>query len=145
MLDRLRTWYGRRLPDHVILPPVAPAPAPAAGPGVAWPSARIALAEQLWGEGFLLPGGAEEVLRLARPLGLSAASTLLLIGAGIGGPAHRIAAELGVWVAGFEADADLVALAATRGARQGLPAARPYRVGIRPPPPSAGVAAIMPC
>ena len=42
-----------------------------------WPSARIGVAEALWGEGFLFPGGAAEVLRLAKPFGLTAASSLL--------------------------------------------------------------------
>ena len=29
-----------------------------------WPSARIGVAEALWGEGFLFPGGGEEVCGL---------------------------------------------------------------------------------
>jgi hypothetical protein len=44
-----------------------------------WPSARIGVVEALWGEGFLFPGGREETLRLAKPLGLSDASSLLLL------------------------------------------------------------------
>ena len=59
-----------------------------------WPSARIGVAEALWGEGFLFPGGGAEVLRLAKPLGLSAASSLLLIGAGSGGPPRCIAERI---------------------------------------------------
>src|SRR5690349_23629803 len=85
-----------------------------------WPRARIAVAEALWGEGFLLPGGGEEVVRLAKPLGLSTASSLLLIGAGTGGPPRHIAAELGVWVTGYEANPRLVALANERSQRAGL-------------------------
>ena len=85
-----------------------------------WPSARISVAEALWGEGFLFPGGGAEVLRLAKPLGLTAASSLLLIGAGTGGPPRRIAAEFGVWVTGYEANPHLVALANERSQRAGL-------------------------
>jgi cyclopropane fatty-acyl-phospholipid synthase-like methyltransferase len=85
-----------------------------------WPRARIAVAEALWGEGFLLPGGGEEVVRLAKPLGLSTASSLLLIGAGTGGPPRHIASQLGVWVTGYEANSRLVALANERGQRAGL-------------------------
>ena len=33
-----------------------------------WPAALIAMAERLWGTGFLAPGGAEAVARLAGPL-----------------------------------------------------------------------------
>lgn len=85
-----------------------------------WPRARIAVAEALWGEGFLLPGGGDEVLRLAKPLGLSEASSLLLVGAGTGGPPRHIAAELGVWVTGYEANPQLVTLANERSQRAGL-------------------------
>ncbi|HME22665.1 MAG TPA: methyltransferase [Acetobacteraceae bacterium] len=85
-----------------------------------WPSARISVAEALWGEGFLFPGGGEEVLRLATPLGLSAALRLLLIGAGGGGASRRIAEELGVRVTGYEANARLVGLANERSRQAGL-------------------------
>ena len=88
-----------------IEPQAAPEPQPILSPEISlaedddpiWPRARIAVAEALWGEGFLLPGGGEEVVRLAKPLGLSAASSLLLVGAGTGGPPRHITAELGVW------------------------------------------------
>ncbi len=85
-----------------------------------WPSARIAVAEALWGEGFLFPGGGPEVLRLAKPLGLSAASSLLLIGAGAGGPPRAIAAAFGVWVTGYEANPRLLDLANERSRCAGL-------------------------
>ncbi len=95
------------------------------GAGVAmgaalWPDGRIALAEALWGEGFLLPGGESEILRLVRPLGLSGDASLLLVGAGTGGPACAIARRLGVWVSGFEADPALAAIAAGRAGTAGL-------------------------
>jgi SAM-dependent methyltransferase len=85
-----------------------------------WPSARIGIAEALWGEGFLSPGGAAETLRLAKPMGLSAASSLLLVGAGSGGSTRCIATSLGVWVSGFEANPRLAALASERSVRAGL-------------------------
>jgi SAM-dependent methyltransferase len=85
-----------------------------------WPSARVGVAEALWGQGFLFPGGGAEVLRLTAPLGLSAASSLLLIGAGIGGPSRCIAAEFGVWVTGYEANRRLVDLANERSERAGM-------------------------
>jgi cyclopropane fatty-acyl-phospholipid synthase-like methyltransferase len=86
----------------------------------AWPTARIGVAEALWGEGFLFPGGGDEVVRLAKPLGLSAASSLLLIGAGSGGPPRRIAAEFGVWVTGYEANRHLAEVANERSRHAGL-------------------------
>ena len=129
-LADVRGWLSRR--PAAVPPPVPPAvpprrradptppvpePEPDAGP---WPPARIALTNRLWGEGFTVPGGAEDVLRLATPLGLSAASSLLLVGCGAGGPARCIATLFGAWVAGYESDPALAAEAATVCARAGL-------------------------
>lgn len=87
-------------------------------PGL-WSEARLALAAELWGEGYITPGGSAELVRLAVPLGLSAASSMLLLGAEAGGPAHTLASELGVWVAAHEADPQLVARAAQHIQRAG--------------------------
>jgi len=127
LLDSVRNLLGLRVAPAAVPSPAAE-PAPSLVPDAAlaedddpiWPSARIGVAEALWGEGFLFPGGGAEVLRLAAPLGLSAASSLMLIGAGSGGPPRRIAAEFGVWVTGYEANPRLVALANERSERAGL-------------------------
>jgi cyclopropane fatty-acyl-phospholipid synthase-like methyltransferase len=55
-----------------------------------------------------MPGGEMEILRLARPLGMSSASSLLLIGVGGGGAASSIVNNLGAWVTGLEVDPVLV-------------------------------------
>jgi cyclopropane fatty-acyl-phospholipid synthase-like methyltransferase len=82
-------------------------------PGM-WTQSRLQVAESLWGEGFVSPVGAGEVMRLARPMGLSAASSLLLLGAGAGGPAWLLAEQFEAWVTGYEADPALAALAGRR-------------------------------
>ncbi len=79
-----------------------------------WPPARIEAVEALWGTGFIMPGGAAETLRLVKPLGLSSSVTLILLGGGIGGPAHAVSNGLGAWIACFEADPQLCAIAARR-------------------------------
>jgi hypothetical protein len=79
-----------------------------------WSQSRLQVAESLWGEGFVSPGGADEVLRLAGPMGLSAASSVLLLGAGAGGPAWLLAEQFDAWVSGYEADPALAALAGRR-------------------------------
>ncbi|MGH7211588.1 MAG: hypothetical protein ACREF1_09025, partial [Acetobacteraceae bacterium] len=84
-----------------------------ARPEEVWPPERLAITDALWGDGHAIPGGEEEVLRLARPLGLSGACSVLLLGCGPGGAARCIAERLGTWVGGFECDPALVA-AATR-------------------------------
>jgi len=128
LLAGMRNWLGNRpsVADHgsVATPfavtPESPLPAPGPNANVAWPADRIEVAGQLWGEGFVFPGGEEEILRLAAPLCLSAASGLLLLGCGPGGPARSIANRFGVWVSGFEADAHLAAAGAMLCTRAGL-------------------------
>lgn len=136
LLAGVRNWLnGLAIPAAVIAAPSAIAPhgvlqaphdqAPQHprqpdAPGALWTDARIAVAEGLWGEGFLLPGGESEVLRFARPLGLSGAASLLLVGAQAGGPAIAIARQLGVWVSGFESDPVLAPLGAGRARKSGL-------------------------
>jgi SAM-dependent methyltransferase len=127
LLDSVRNLLGWH-PAAAVALTAAVDPVQSLVPGAAladdddpiWPSARIGVAEALWGEGFLFPGGGPEVLRLTAPLGLSAASSLLLIGAGSGGPPRRIAEQFGVWVTGYEANARLAALANERSHGAGL-------------------------
>jgi SAM-dependent methyltransferase len=85
-----------------------------------WPPARLAIAHLLWGDGYIFPGGEIETLRLARPLGVSAATSLLVIGAGSGGPAGSVSRNLGTWVTGLENDRDLAAAAVKLIARAQL-------------------------
>ncbi len=80
-------------------PPPPPQPKPRAKLDPPDPEEVALLADQLWGEGFLLPGGAAEANRLANLLPLSPATTLLLLGADAGGAANAIAVTRGAWVA----------------------------------------------
>ena len=64
------------------------------------------------GRGFSFPAGNWKPCGWPARSGLSAASSLLLVGAGSGGPPCSVASHLGVWVTGYEADATLA------GARQ---------------------------
>ena len=79
-----------------------------------WPAPRIEAVEALWGAGYMGPGGAEETLRLSKPLGLSDATTLLLLGGGLGGPALTVSLHYQARVNSYEADASLAALAEER-------------------------------
>jgi len=88
-------------------------PAAVPQPG-AWSQARLQVAESLWGEGFVSPVGADEVMRLARPLGLSAASSLLLLGEQPSRSARSGAEQFDAWVSGYEANPALAALAGRR-------------------------------
>ena len=140
-LAELRNWLGRARggedgavaaatdwPDPGSTP-TARAPQPER-PAPAWTQIRLNLVETLWGEGFLIPGGGQEILRLALPLGLSAASSLLLLGAASGGPALRLAGDLGAWVCACEADPWLLRVATRRVQRAGAVLAK--RASLQP-------------
>ncbi len=105
------SWFGR---SHAAPPKAAPAASlpgatvAEAHPRTPWPRERIALADALWGEGFGLPGGEVEALRLTRTLGPSPAHSLLLVGGGAGGAACAITQEFGAWVAALENEPELV-------------------------------------
>lgn len=95
-------------------PAERPAPSRPASPLERWPAPRVAAVEALWGAGFTAPGGATEAIRLVKPLGLTSKATLLLVGGGIGGPAHAIASAFGTWVGSYEAEPALAAIATQR-------------------------------
>ena len=122
----VRSLFGRVPPHRVetvraLLAPVLAAETPSiaetikvdAGIRTAWPAARLALSNELWGTGFIFPGGESEILRLTRPLGVSAAASLLIVGVGSGGPASTVSRNLGARVIGMDNDPSL--LAAARG------------------------------
>ena len=76
-----------------------------------WPARRLALVHELWGTGFVFPGGEIETLRLTRPLGVSSAASLLIVGVGSGGPALSVTRNLGAYVTGMETDPSLLGAA----------------------------------
>ena len=130
-LSAVRNWFGRYASSPGEAPPpipkvestlaiVPPVPSVTSRTPPEWTPERLATTDALWGEGYQFPGGEIETLRLAKPLGLSKASSLLLIGAGAGGAACSLAKQLGVWVSGFESDPALVAAAVDRIARRNL-------------------------
>src|SRR5258708_7210264 len=97
-LAAVKHWFGRQVPPSAESPrampgiepnrvsPEAP-PSVTPGPPPTWNADRLLTTDGLWGEGYQFPGGEIETLRLAKPMGLSRASSLLLIGAGAGGAA----------------------------------------------------------
>jgi hypothetical protein len=115
----LHGWFGRSspAPDAAVetdgsLTPVGLAVdgrSPASNqPRSPWSTDRLAVTDRLWGNGFIVPGGEMETLRLIRPLGLSSAADLLLVGVGGGGAASSVVRNTGAWVAGVEAEPVLV-------------------------------------
>ena len=60
------------------------------GPAIRWTQARIAVADELWGDGFVFPGGQEEVLRLMPP-GFDCMKDALVLSARNGATDHLAA------------------------------------------------------
>ena len=116
----MRNWFGRSsqatvsmlMPPDIADPPEPvgePVPPPEPEIAPLWSPERFAVTDALWGEAYQLPGGEVELLRLAKPLGLSSAASLMLIGPGSGGAIKSLVTRLGVWVNGFEANPELCA------------------------------------
>jgi len=70
----------------------------------------IDMLELIWGQGFLIPAGPENVRRIVAGLDLSD-RLVLDIGSGIGGPALILAGEMGARVVGIDLEGPLVARA----------------------------------
>jgi protein-L-isoaspartate O-methyltransferase len=127
LLQTVRTWFNRpaaglppmlepSLADAIDrLPQTGGKSLPSSRPiSDTWPYERLKVAEMLWGEGAVRPGGAPEVVRLGRTLTGTSSATVMLVGAGPGGAAAGIAQNLGLIVTGFEADPALAAVAVER-------------------------------
>ena len=93
-------------------------------PDALWTAGHISVLDELFGQGFLLPGGAEEVLQQVRPLDLGSAAALLLLGVGVGGPARVIAGQFGTAVSAYEAEPALAPAGADSAVGAGDPAGR---------------------
>ena len=85
-----------------------------------YPERVITFLEGLWGEGFLSPGGADEVLRVSERVDLTGA-TVLDIGCGIGGATSLLvrAGNAGR-VVGIDVERPVCDMATSRLAAQGL-------------------------
>ena len=81
--------------------------------------ALIDMLELIWGRGFLIPAGPENVRRIVSGLDLRD-KRVLDIGSGIGGPAMILAGELGARVVGIDLEAPLVARAQGYAEEAGL-------------------------
>ena len=79
-----------------------------------WPKKRLNVVEQLWGDGYITPGGAEYVKEYLPLLSLTKKHSLLLLGASLGGIGRTLVEETGVWVTGYEQDLELAEIGAER-------------------------------
>jgi len=84
-----------------------------------WPNSRIEVIQRLFGRGFIIPGGAEQMAHVCKPFGLTPQQTVMDVSAGLGGGPAALSEFFGVWVGGFERNPKLVeaAPAAIKGLR----------------------------
>ncbi len=68
----------------------------------AWSDPRLQVSEEIWSQGFLSPGGDDEVASLIRPLALDLSMMIVDFGAGLGGTTRALHNRTGAWVSGFE-------------------------------------------
>lgn len=131
---RLMNWWrGQDSAQGGTAPkPAAPAkPRPAtkspgqSAPTGGWSNGRIALAQQVWGQGFAGPGGEKAVLELVEPLGLNAEMHILDLGAGLGGGARLVTRHFSAKATGFEPDPMLAKAGMTLSTMSGLASMAP--------------------
>ena len=106
LVRRLRAWwYGVDLPLHA--PPPVPEVVEIVPERVEeGPLDRLVLAQRLWGAGFLIPGGAAQIMNLIKPFGVNPAMSLLDLTAGLGGPSRHVSQTFDVYITGLERVAD---------------------------------------
>lgn len=113
----------KKLPDPVPQKPAAsPAPAATLAPATEAPKSlsRLDIIQQLWGQGFSLPGGAEFAIRIARHANFKNKGRFLDLAPGLGGGMRAVAAKFGVTMLGIEHDLEIAAEAQRLSEREGM-------------------------
>jgi cyclopropane fatty-acyl-phospholipid synthase-like methyltransferase len=78
------------------------------------------VAETLWGQDFLSPGGVEHTTYLVKPFGINPSMSLLDLSAGLGGVSRTIAAHYKAWVTGMESSPLVAKVAMDRSEKAGF-------------------------
>lgn len=123
--DRLKAWWegydvrdmearlrAAQAKEHVP-PQIKTAPEPPLAaldrelPVLPWNESRIEISQYIWGEGYCGPGGPDHIIGMSKLMALSPEMSLMVLGAGLGGPARVLAHEFGAWVTGYEASEKL--------------------------------------
>jgi ubiquinone/menaquinone biosynthesis C-methylase UbiE len=103
-----------------VKPPAAAAPAATAMAADGAPAmTRVEMLQQLWGEGFSLPGGEDFALKLTQGVDLPTGQPCLDIAAGLGGGVRALAKHYKITVDGLESDPVLAEAARAISDRDG--------------------------
>jgi SAM-dependent methyltransferase len=102
-------WEGYDVADLMGEPAPEPEPvAPVETPPEEIPPLEqpyIKIAQTIWGESLVGPGGTSAILTLVKPFAFDPSMTVMDFGCGLGGGTRAVSEQFGVWVSGFEPDA----------------------------------------
>ncbi len=107
VMARVRAWwYGIDFRDLAPPPMVEEEPIVETTTEEA-PLDRLALMQEVWGPGFLAPGGTDQIMTLVKPFGVNPAMSLLDLTAGLGGASRHVSATFDVYITAMERAAEL--------------------------------------
>ena len=120
VMARLRAWwYGIDFRELAAPPEIEEEPVIAATADEA-PLDRLALLQKIWGTGFLLPGGTDQIMSLVKPFGVNPAMSLLDLSAGLGGASRHVSATFDVYITAMERSAEIARRGHTMSVDAGL-------------------------
>jgi cyclopropane fatty-acyl-phospholipid synthase-like methyltransferase len=85
-----------------------------------WRALPGEISEKLWGRGYVTPGDKELTDRLVHPLGVNKDMSLLDLSAGLGGRLRKTTQDFGIYISGFEPDAEIAARGMELSVQAGL-------------------------
>jgi len=138
VMARVRAWwYGIDFRDLTPPPVIEEAPVVETTAEEA-PLDRLSLLQQIWGPGFLMPGGTDQIMTLVKPFGVNPAMSLLDLTAGLGGASRHVSATFDVYITGMERAAEIArrghAMSVDAGLGRKVPvsAYEPESIELRP-------------
>lgn len=106
LMARLRAWWYGIDFRELAPPPVVEEPVVEVAHDEQ-PLDKLALFQQIWGSGFVMPGGAEQIMTLVKPFGVNPAMSLLDLTAGLGAPSRHVSATFDVYITALERSAEI--------------------------------------
>ena len=120
VMARLRAWWYGIDFREVAAPPAVEAEPVALRTEDEAPLDRLVLLQKIWGTGFLLPGGTEQIMTLVKPFGVNPAMSLLDLSAGLGGASRHVSATFDVYITAMERSPEIARRAHTMSVDAGL-------------------------
>jgi cyclopropane fatty-acyl-phospholipid synthase-like methyltransferase len=102
LFSRLRVWWFGFDPRALAVAVAPEEPVEDPAEVAEEPVDRLALAQKIWGPGFLVPGGVDYVMTMVKPFGVNPAMSLLDLTAGLGGPSRHISQFFDVYITALE-------------------------------------------